>query len=100
MYGFNIKLARILHIDQDIISIYNNKNIKLFYKNLIDILLKYDQNIGKTKKHNHILKMTILGLESCIFFVTFINFDPIISVYQVQFDKLVILAKFVKELFD
>lgn len=38
-------LVRIFSINKDIIQIYDNKNVKLFGQNLIDIILKSDQGI-------------------------------------------------------
>lgn len=40
-YSFNMKLARVFNIYQNIIQIYNNTNIELFQKNLINISFKY-----------------------------------------------------------
>lgn len=39
-YGFYVWLAWIFGINQNVIQIHNEKNIKLFGKNLIDVTLK------------------------------------------------------------
>ena len=73
MYRHNIRLTRIFNIDPNIIQIYNNKNIKIFYKKFIDIVLKYSQSIKKTKKYNLIFKIIIFDPKSYFSFFTFIN---------------------------
>ena len=40
-YGLNVRLSRIFGIDQDVIQIYNYKDIELLCYDLIDISLKY-----------------------------------------------------------
>ena len=39
-HGLHVTLVRVLGIDEDIIQIHYNKNIKLFSQDLIDITLK------------------------------------------------------------
>ena len=39
-------LALILSVDEDIIQTYNNKDIKLFYQDLIDIILEASRSVG------------------------------------------------------
>lgn len=75
-----MELARIFSIDQNIFQIYNNKNIKLFDKDLIDIALKSGRNIKKFEKHDLILKITILSSKNNLLFVVFIDFYLIIDI--------------------
>lgn len=51
-----MKLTWIFCLNQDIIYIYNNKDIQLFCKDFIDISLKYSWNL--------ILKVVIFGLKN------------------------------------
>ena len=44
-YGLNVSLPKVFNINQDIIQIYNNKNIKLFSKYLVNISLKDGRGI-------------------------------------------------------
>ena len=59
-------------------QIYNNKNIKFFYKDLINVSLKHSQNIKNAKKHDLVFKIIISGLKSRFLFIIFINFYFII----------------------
>ena len=70
----------VFSIDENTIKVYNNKNIKFFCQNLVDIALKHDWYVGQTKKHYLILKITIMGHESYLLFITFSNSYPIINI--------------------
>ena len=63
----------IFGIDKNIIPRYNDKNIKFFWKNLIDIALENCQNIGQPKKYYLIFKIIVSGLENYFPFIFFIN---------------------------
>lgn len=43
MHGLYIELIKIVIIDWEVIKLYFNKDIKLFGKNLINIILKTNQ---------------------------------------------------------
>lgn len=59
-YGFYMWLAWLLDINQNIIQIHNDKNIKLFNKNLIDAALKTGRNIKSSKNITWYLKWLYL----------------------------------------
>ena len=80
VYSLNMRFIRIFDIDQDIIQIYNIKNIQLFSQNLNEIFLEYSRSIKQIKKHDLILKIVILSLEVNILFITFANSYLIISI--------------------
>ena len=58
-YDLNVRLSRILNIDQYVIQIYNNKNIKLFSQNLVDVSLEGGRSIREAKKYDLIFEITI-----------------------------------------
>lgn len=82
-HNFIIKLAGILSIDQDIIKIHYDQNIKLFCKNLVDIALIIGRYIKKFKKYDLILRVAITSLKASLLFVTFLNSYLIIDASQV-----------------
>lgn len=63
-----------------IIEVYSNKNIKFFYKNFVNIVLKASEDIEKAKDYNHILKMVLLHLKSCFLLIIFLNCHLIIDI--------------------
>ena len=73
LYNIYVWLARIFNIDQDIIQIHYNKNIKLFSKDLVNIALKISQCIRKTKEYDLILKVTISNTKDRFSLITFLN---------------------------
>ena len=75
-------------IDKYIIQIYNDKNIKLFYKNLNNIVLKSYQSVSQSKKYYLILEIIVSGPESYFLLILFANSYPVISINEVKLDKL------------
>lgn len=65
--------------NQNIFQIYDDKNIKFFNKNLIDIIMKTSWSIRKSKEYDLVLEMAISSLKSSFLFIVFSNFHLIIS---------------------
>lgn len=63
----------IFGINQDVIQVHYNKNIKLLNKNLADVALETSWYVGQSKKHNLVLVVTVLNAKSCFLFITFSN---------------------------
>lgn len=72
-HGFNIWLAGVFDIDQNIVQIYDNKNVNFLSKNLVNVALKASWSIKKSKKQDLVLKMSISDLKDSLLFVTFSN---------------------------
>lgn len=72
--------------------------VKIFcfiYKDFVDILLKYSQNIEKAVKYNLVLKVFLLDLENHFQFIILPNFHLIIYICQIL-GNLFCLAKLKK----
>ena len=78
-----MRLSGVFNIDQDIIKIYNDKDILFFSWYLINISLKSSQDIEKAKKHNLIFKMAIANSENYFSFITLMNPYHMIGVYMI-----------------
>ena len=76
-----------LSIDKDVIQVYYHKNVELFCQNLIDINLKYGWYVSQSKRHNLVLKVAIVGLESCLPFVFFSNSHLMVGISQIKLGK-------------
>lgn len=83
VYGLYIWMNCLFSINQEVFQIHNNKIIKLFNKNLINIALKIGRNIRESKKHYLVPEITIFGTKSSLTFVAFSNSHPIIDTGQV-----------------
>lgn len=67
-------------IDENVIEVYNNKNVKFFYQNLVDVALKRGWFVGQSKKHHLVLKVVIMNLKSCLLFIAFSDSHPMIDI--------------------
>ena len=71
--GFHITLAGIFSINQNVIKVHNDKNVKFFYHNFVDIAIEADGDIRKTKKFDLILKIAVLNSKDYFLLVIFPN---------------------------
>ena len=78
----------IFDTDENIIQIHNNKNIKFFCNNLINIALKICRRINQFIKHYLIFKMAISDLESYFLLISFINSYPVIESSEIKLNNL------------
>lgn len=76
-------MTKVFTINQNIIQICNNKNMKLFSYNSVNIILKRNLNIKKTKKYKLILEITILSLKNHFLFINFLDLYFIIYIYLI-----------------
>lgn len=74
--------------DENVILIYNEKDIKFFYQNLVGIPLKPSQYVDRSKKRYLIFKIAVLCSKKCFQFVTFLNLYLMISIGKIKLDKL------------
>ena len=73
---------------QILIYINNNKDIKFFSQDFIDITLKAGRNIEKPKKHYLVLEVAVLSLEGCFRFIVFFYPYSIINTCKIKLNKL------------
>ncbi len=78
----------ILNIDQDVVQIYYNKDIKLSRKNLVDVALKTSRYIGKAIMYYLVLEVAVFSAENRLLHVTFSDSHPMIGTIEFQVDKL------------
>lgn len=88
IYGLYIWLAEVFDIDQDILQVYNHKNIKLLGKNIIDITLQASRSIRESKKYELVLKVAMLSPKIYLLSIAFINSHLIISTSQFQLSEM------------
>jgi hypothetical protein len=68
-------LRWVIGINQDVIEVDANANIKHIAKNIIHETLKNHGTIGKTQRHDLPLKQTITGSKGSLPFIAFCNSD-------------------------
>lgn len=84
-------ISIIFSINKNIIQIYDNKNVKLFCLNLIDIALKYSWCICQSKKYYLVFKLTIISPKDHFLFIDYLNFHQIRSIDYINLSKISIL---------
>lgn len=80
-------LFLIFNINQNLIYIDYNKNIKFYTMNFINIVLKNSKYIKKTKKYHLILNITILGIKNYLLLSLFLNSYQKIDISQILLYK-------------
>ena len=88
MYCLDVAFSLVFGIDEDIIKIHNDKDIKFFCKDLIDVALECYQSVSQSKKHHLILKMVVSSPESSLLLISFANSYPVIGIGDVELGKL------------
>ena len=86
--GIDIGLVWVIGINEDIIEINNDKNIKFLGQNLIDITLEGGRCIKKPKKYYLVLEVAVSSLGSCFPFIVFFNPYLMISTYKIKLGEL------------
>jgi hypothetical protein len=64
-------LRRVIGIDQDVVDVDNDANIKHIAENVIHETLKNRRAVGKNERHNLPLKRTVSGPKGSLPFITF-----------------------------
>ncbi len=83
----NVELSWILSIDQDVVQVHYNEDIKLLIENFVDIALKTGGCIGKAEGHYLVLEVAVSGAKGRLLFVTFSNPHLMIGTSQIQLGK-------------
>lgn len=83
MHNLNVLLIKILDIYQNIVQIYNNKNVQLFSKNLVVLSLKASWCVKKSEKYFLVLKIAISGLKNTFLFIIFSISHLMIDIDQI-----------------
>lgn len=62
-----------LSLSKDVIEVYNNENVELFCKDLVDVALEHGRCLDQSKKYYLVFQVFITGLEGCLSFITFFD---------------------------
>lgn len=71
--SFYVFFSFALHVNEDVVKIYNNKNIKLLCQNFVDVALEDDRYIGQSKKYHLIFEVAITSSKDGLLFVSFLD---------------------------
>ena len=87
MHCLDKTFSFVFGVDENIIQIYNDKDIELFRKDLIDIALEGYRSVGQSKRYYLILKVAVSGLEGSFPLISFANSHLVIGIGEVKLDK-------------
>ena len=76
-------LAGLFGIDQDIIQIYHNEDIKLLSENFVNIALKINWYVKKSNRYDLILEVTISSTKNHLPLIAFLNSHLIIDTSEI-----------------
>lgn len=79
-----MSLAFVFGIKKNIIQINKDQNVKFLTQDHINIILKVDQSIKKTKWHYLEVEVTILSSKNCFLFIVFFHFYFMVSIYKIE----------------
>ena len=96
--SFHVTLTSIFGINQDVIEVYNNKNIKFFRQDFVNIALEAGGGVKRTKRHNLVLEIVVPYLKNCFPLVTLLDTHLMICVYSVQLSKTLGATQAIKKL--
>ena len=85
--SFYITLTSVFGVNHNVIEVHGDKNIKFFCYNFVDLALEDSESIGKTERHNLVLKIAVPYLENCFSLITLQNSYSMIYICQVQLSK-------------
>ncbi len=72
-------------IDEDVIKVYNYRNIKHVSEKIVHEVLECRGSIGESKRHDTPFEGAVMGLEGCFPFVTFGYAYKMISMSKIKF---------------
>ncbi len=78
-----MELSCNLSIDQDIVKVNYNEDIKLFNENLIDVTLKTGGYVKKAERDHLVLEVAIFDTESYLLLVNFLDSHPMIGTGEI-----------------
>ena len=60
-------------VDKVVFEVHYNKNVELFYQDLVNIALEYSQYVSQFKRYYLVIGIAITGLEGRFLFIAFPN---------------------------
>ena len=87
MHCLDVVFFPIFIVNKDIIQIKNNKDIKFFCKDFIDVILEYYWSVNQPKRYYLILEVTVSGPESSLLLISFANSHLMVSIGEIKLGK-------------
>ena len=86
--SINMSLAWVLGVDEDVIEVNNDENIKFLGQDLVNIALEAGRCVEQPKKHYLVLEIAVSSLESRLPFIALFYPYPLVSIFEVELGEL------------
>ena len=86
--GIDVSLAWVLGVDEDVIKVNNDKDIKFLGQDLVNIAPKASRYIGQPKRHYLVLEIAVSSPESRLLFIALFYSRPMVSICEVKLGEL------------
>ncbi len=82
--GLYVLFAFVLCVDEDVIEVHYDKNVKLLCQDLVDVTLKRSRRVDQSKRHDLIFEVTIAGPEGRFPFIAFPDPHLMVGIGQIE----------------
>ena len=86
--GIDVSLAWVLGVDEDVIEVNNDKDIKFLGQDLVNVALEAGRGIGQPKRYYLVLKVALASPESRLPFIALLYPYPMVSTREVELGEL------------
>ena len=86
--SIDVSLAWVFGLDEDVIEINNDKNIKFLGQDLVNKALEAGQCVEQPKKHYLVLEMAVSSPVSHLLFIAFFHPHLMINKYEVNLGEV------------
>ena len=89
----DVSLAWVLGVDEDVIEVNNDKDIKFLDKDLVNGALEAGRGVGQPKRHYLVLDVAVSSPESRFLFIALFYPHPIVNTCEVELGELFCLTQ-------
>ena len=87
-----------ININENVIQMHNDKDVKLLSKYLVDVSLEAYWCVCQTKRHHLVLKVTVSSLERGLPLVSFADSYLMVCTSKVELGKLLSPSQLIQQL--
>ena len=86
--GIDVSMAWVLSVDEDVIEVNNDEDIKFLGQDLVNVALEAGRGVGQPKRHYLVLEVAVSSPESRLPFIALFYPHPMVSTCEVELGKL------------
>ena len=86
--SINVSLAWILSVDEDVIKVNNDEDIKFLGQDFVNIAPEAGRGVGQPKRHHLILEVAVSSPKSRFPFIVLVYPHPMVGTCEVELGEL------------